>query len=38
MIEQRYGSIDKLPMDEKVVAPSDLLESDLLVEVSQNKK
>lgn len=38
MIEQRYGSMDKLPMDEKVVAPSDLLGSDLLVEVSQNKK
>lgn len=38
IIEQRYGGMDKLPMDEKIVAPSDLLASDLLVEVPQNKK
>lgn len=38
MIEQRYGSMDKLPMDEKVVAPSDLLASSLLMEVPKNEK
>lgn len=38
LIEQRYGSIDKLPMDEKVVAPSDLLASALLIEVPRNKE
>lgn len=32
MIEQRYGSIDRLPLDEKVVAPSDLAASPLLEE------
>ena len=33
IIEERYGSIDRLPMDEKVVAPSDLAASALLMEV-----
>ena len=33
MIEERYGSMDRLPMDEKVVAPSDLAASTLLMEV-----
>lgn len=33
MIERRYGGIDRLPMDEKVVAPADLAASPLLVEV-----
>lgn len=33
LIEKRYGSMDRLPMDEKVVAPSDLAASTLLVEV-----
>ena len=33
MIEQRYGSVQALPKDEKVVAPSDLAESPLLKEV-----
>ena len=33
MIEQRYGSVQALPKDEKVVAPSDLAESTLLKEV-----
>lgn len=33
IIEQRYGSVSNLPLDELVVAPSDLAESDLLVEV-----
>jgi uncharacterized protein YycO len=37
MIEQRYGSIDQLPMDEKVVAPSDIEASNLLVEVPRRK-
>lgn len=34
MIEQRYGSVQALPKDEKVVAPSDLAGSPLLVEVA----
>jgi hypothetical protein len=33
IIEQRYGGIDRLPMDERVVAPSDLAASELLEEV-----
>jgi uncharacterized protein YycO len=33
MIEERYGSIDRLPKDEMVVAPSDLLASSKLIEV-----
>jgi len=33
IIEQRYGDINRLPMDEKVVAPSDLAASMMLVEV-----
>lgn len=33
MIEQRYGGMDRLPLDEKVVAPSDLADSPLLAEV-----
>lgn len=38
IIEQRYGSMHKLPLDEKVVAPSDLLASNLLIEVPRNEK
>lgn len=38
IIEQRYGSMDKVPMDEKIVAPSDILASSLLMEVPRNKK
>jgi hypothetical protein len=38
MIEQRYGSIEKLPMDERIVAPSDILASKLLLEVPSVKK
>ena len=34
MIEHRYGSVDALPKDEKVVAPSDLAASPLLEEVA----
>lgn len=37
IIEQRYGGMDRLPMDEKVVAPSDLAASTLLVEVPRKK-
>lgn len=33
VIEQRYGGMDKVPLDEKVVAPSDLAASTLLAEV-----
>lgn len=33
IIEQRYGGMDRLPLDEKVVAPSDLAASPLLAEV-----
>ncbi|HEY1122646.1 MAG TPA: YiiX/YebB-like N1pC/P60 family cysteine hydrolase [Haloferula sp.] len=38
VIEQRYGSADKLPKDEPVVAPSDLADSPLLVDVPRLKK
>jgi hypothetical protein len=38
VIEQRYGSADKLPKDEPVVAPSDLAASELLVEVPRVEK
>lgn len=33
LIERRYGSIANLPKDEQVVAPSDIAESPLLIEV-----
>ena len=33
IVEQRYGGMDRLPLDEKVVAPSDLAASGLLMEV-----
>jgi hypothetical protein len=33
IIVQRYGGMDKLPLDEKVVAPSDIAASKLLAEV-----
>lgn len=33
LVEARYGSMDRLPMNEKVVAPSDLAVSTLLMEV-----
>lgn len=33
IINQRYGGIERVPMDEKVVAPSDLATSPLLAEV-----
>lgn len=33
IIEERYGSIGKMPLDEKVVAPSDLARSPLLAEI-----
>jgi hypothetical protein len=36
IIEQRYGGIERLPMDEKVVAPSDLAASSLLAEVPRS--
>ncbi len=32
IIEERYGNIDKFPLDECVVAPSDLAKSELLIE------
>jgi len=32
MITERFGSINKLNKDEKIVAPSDIYQSDLLVE------
>lgn len=38
MIERRYGSMEKLPMDEKVVAPSDIFASVLLIEVPTNER
>ncbi|MES2921321.1 MAG: YiiX/YebB-like N1pC/P60 family cysteine hydrolase [Verrucomicrobiota bacterium] len=33
LVEERYGGIEKMPLDEKVVAPSDLAASPLLVDV-----
>ncbi len=33
IIEQRYGGMDRLPLDETVVAPSDIAASPLLAEV-----
>jgi hypothetical protein len=38
VIAQRYGSADKLPKNEPVVAPSDLAESALLMEVPRVEK
>jgi hypothetical protein len=38
IIEQHYGRMDRLEMDEKVVAPSDLAASKLLMEVPRKKK
>ena len=38
VIEQRYGSADKLPKDEPVVAPGDLADSKLLEEVPRVEK
>ena len=32
IVERRYGSVSNLPVDELVVAPSDLANSDLLIE------
>lgn len=32
IIKARYGSVKNLPLNELVVAPSDLAQSDLLVE------
>lgn len=37
-IEQQFGSMDKLPREEKVVAPSDLFGSPLLKEVPAAKR
>lgn len=34
LVEERYGSIEKMPLNEKAVAPSDLATSPLLVDVS----
>lgn len=36
LIEERYGGVEKMPLDEKVVAPSDLATSPLLVDVPQS--
>ena len=36
VIEKRYGRFDQLPLEEPVVAPSDLANSPLLVEVPRN--
>jgi hypothetical protein len=35
-IEEQFGSIDKLPREEKVVAPSDLFASPMLEEIPAN--
>lgn len=38
IVEERYGSADMLPPDEKVVAPSDIAESGLLIAVERAGK
>ncbi len=38
IIDQRYGGIDKLPLDEPAVSPGDLAASPLLVEVPRLSK
>ena len=38
LIKARFGSIDRLKLDEKVVAPSDVFHSPLLVEIKPEKK
>ena len=38
IIEERYGSADRLPQDEQVVAPSDIAESELLLAVDLTNK
>lgn len=35
IIDERFGGMDRLPLDEKVVAPSDLAASPLLVDVAK---
>ncbi len=35
LIEQRFGGMEKVPLDEKVVAPSDLAVSKLMVDVER---
>jgi hypothetical protein len=35
LIEQRFGGMERVPLDEKVVAPSDLAVSKLLVDVAR---
>lgn len=37
LIKARFGSIDRLKLDEKVVAPSDVFHSPLLVEIKPEK-
>ena len=36
LIAERYGDVGKMPLDEKVVAPSDLATSPLLVEIPRD--
>lgn len=38
LIKARFGSIDRLKLSEKVVAPSDVFNSELLIEVQPSKK
>jgi hypothetical protein len=38
IIEERFGGMDRVPMDEKVVAPSDIAASKLLMEVPLKKQ
>jgi hypothetical protein len=35
LIEKRFGGMARVPLDEKVVAPTDLAVSTLLVEISR---
>ena len=38
LIKKRYGSMSQLPMNELIVAPSDLAESNLLIEVPRKHR
>jgi len=38
LIKARFGSVDRLKLDEKVVAPSDVFHSPLLIEIKPEKK
>jgi hypothetical protein len=38
LINERFGSVNKLNLEEKIVAPSDIYDSELLVEFNPLKQ